>query len=125
MDVGAGPGYATWDLAELAEFVEEVMASWRAAGGEPNVAPALIEALAREGFRPRSVRPLVFATRPAELTWQWPAGFVATNAARLQELGRVSQEWVADVVSELQEAEADPMSIMVTPLVLEVIAERT
>jgi SAM-dependent methyltransferase len=120
--------YGSWQFAparpRLIEFVAEVMASWRAAGGEPNVAPALIEALGRGGFRLLSVRPLVFATRPGELTWQWPAAFVATNAARLQELGRVSKEWVADVERELHEAEADPSSVMVTPLVLEVIAER-
>lgn len=120
--------YGSWQFAparsRLTEFVEEVMASWRAAGGEPNVAAALIEALGREGFRLHSVCPLIFATRPGELTWQWPTGFVATNAPRLQELGRVSKEWVAEVVSELRAAEADPASVMVTPLVLEVIAER-
>jgi hypothetical protein len=100
------------------------MSSWRSAGGEPDVAPALIDALGRSGFRLRSVRPLIFATRPGELTWEWPAAFIATNPARLQELGLVSPEWVAELQSELRAAEADPMSVMVTPLVLEVIAER-
>jgi SAM-dependent methyltransferase len=120
--------YGTWRWSpprpRLVAFVDEVMASWRSAGGEPNVAPSLIAALRQEGFRLRSVRPLIFATRPGELTWRWPAGFVGTNAARLQELGRVSEEWAAGVREELEEAEADPMSVMVTPLVLEVIAER-
>lgn len=120
--------YGTWRFApprgRLEEFVAEVMASWRASGGEPDVAPVLIAALGSAGFRVRSVRPLVFVTRPGELTWRWPAGFVASNVARLIELGRVSAAWGDSVLRELQEAEADPMSLMITPMVLEVIAER-
>jgi len=120
--------YASWRFAPprppLAEFVAEVMASWRASGGEPDVAPALIGALRAGGFRLRSVRPLVFATTPSEMTWRWPAGFVATNATRLRELGRVSDAWVGTVIRELEAAEADPDSVMVTPMVLEIIADR-
>ena len=120
--------YASWRFApprpQLQAFVTEVMASWREAGGEPDVAPELIGALADQGLSVLEVRPLAFATRPTELTWQWPARFVATNARRLLELGRVTPEWVRSVVAELEQAEANPHSVMVTPLVLEVIAER-
>lgn len=120
--------YGSWRFAparpRLSEFVAEVMASWRAAGGEPDVAPALIATLREARFALRSVRPLIFAARPGEPAWEWPAAFVATNALRLQELGRVSAEWVESVVAELRAAEADPASLMLTPLVLEVIAER-
>jgi SAM-dependent methyltransferase len=120
--------YGSWRFAPprptLQEFVAEVMASWRASGGEPDVAPVLIEALRSEGFRLRSVRPLVFATTPGEMTWRWPAAFVAINTLRLRELGRVPAEWVDLVTGELAAAEADPDSLMVTPMVLEVIADR-
>jgi len=120
--------YGSWRFApprpRLTEFVREVMASWRAAGGEPDVAPSLIAALRGAGFQLDSVRPLVFVTRPGELTWQWPAAFVATNAARLHALGRVSAEWVEEVGQELLAAERDPASLMVTPMVLEVVARR-
>ncbi|MFN0315952.1 MAG: class I SAM-dependent methyltransferase [Burkholderiales bacterium] len=120
--------YGSWQFSparpHLAQFVAATMENWRAAGGEPNVAPALIEALGASGFGLRSVRPLVFATRPAEMIWKWPAGFVRTHSARLHELGRVSEQWGGEVERELCEAETDPVSVMVTPLVLEVIAER-
>lgn len=121
--------YGTWAFApprrSLQQFVAEVMASWRASGGEPDVAPALVEALGRSGFRIGSSRPLVFVTRPDELTWRWPAGFVASNVERLRELGRVSHEWGREVLQDLEEAEADPDSLMITPMVLELIAERS
>lgn len=120
--------YGSWRFAparpHLDEFVAQVMASWRAAGGEPDIAPALVEALTAVGFRIRSARPLIFAARPGEPAWQWPAAFVQTNAERLRGLGRVSQEWVAAVGEELRAAESDPASLMLTPLVLELIAER-
>lgn len=120
--------YGSWQFLparpRLREFVREVMASWRASGGEPDVAPRLVEALLDEGFTVESTRPLVFATKPGELTWQWPAGFVAINAHRLRELGRVPSEWVEEVLEELRAAEADPASVMVTPLVLEIVARR-
>ncbi len=120
--------YASWRFApprpRLHDFVAEVMASWRASGGEPDIAPTLIESLDHAGFAIQSVRPLVFATRPGELTWRWPAGFVEVNARRLHELGRVSAEWVDEVLGELERAERDPVSVMTTPMVLEIIATR-
>lgn len=120
--------YDSWRFApprpHLRAFVSEVMASWRASGGEPDVAPELIGVLRDHGFRLSSVRPLIFATRPGELTWQWPAGFVANNVSRLLELGRVSQPWGDAVLRELAEAEADGESVMTTPTVLEIMAER-
>jgi SAM-dependent methyltransferase len=120
--------YASWRFApprpHLSAFVAEVMESWRAVGGEPDVAPHLIAALDAAGFRLRSVRPLAFACRPGDLTWQWPAAFLATYTDKLQRLGRVSAEWVDAVRAELRAAEQDPASVMVTPLMLEVIAER-
>jgi len=66
----------------------------------------------------------VFAAKPGELTWQWPAGFVATNVQRLQELGRVRKDWGDAVLREMAEAEADEHSVMITPIVLETVAER-
>lgn len=120
--------YGTWQFApprpQLHGFIQEVMASWRAAGGEPDVAGPLIGALRRGGFHVRSARPLVFTTKPGELIWRWPTGFVATNVRRLVDLGRVSAAWGDTVLAELAEAEADPEGFMLTPLVLEVIAER-
>jgi SAM-dependent methyltransferase len=120
--------YGSWRFApprpRLQDFVAEVMASWRAAGGEPDVALSLIAALRQGGFRLGAVRPLDFTTRPSELTWRWPARFVAINAERLCTLGRVSASWVREVVDELQAAENDLDSVMVTPMVLEIIAVR-
>jgi SAM-dependent methyltransferase len=120
--------YDTWKFAPpsgvLDEFVREVMSSWRASGGEPNVAPSLIGALRAHGFRIISTRPHVAATTPADLWWRWPAAFINVNAERLASLGRVTPEWASAVRDALAHAERDPDCVMTTPMVLEIIAER-
>jgi ubiquinone/menaquinone biosynthesis C-methylase UbiE len=107
------------------EFVNEVMASWRATGGEPNVARMLPTLLVKAGFALKHVTPLVLAVRPGDFEWQWPATFIEINLRRLVELKRVSQEWADEVRGELREAERDPVTVMITPMVLEIIAQRT
>jgi hypothetical protein len=55
----------------------------------------------------------------------WPASFINVNLKRLLELGRVDKRWVADVQREFAAAAANRNSLMLTPTVLEIIAERT
>jgi hypothetical protein len=57
--------------------------------------------------------------------WQWPASFVNTHIDRLVELGRVSAEWAAAARRGFDAADADENSLVITPMVLEIIAERS
>ena len=120
--------YATWRMAPrcrlVEEFAERVMESWRATGGEPNIALALPPLLTACGFRIRSATPRIFCVRPWDHMWRWPSSFLDINLNRLLELGRVDQEWVMAVRREFAAVESNPDSLMVTPLVLEIIAER-
>ena len=120
--------YASWRFAPPRplheEFVRHAMESWRAAGGEPDIALALPSLLADAGFAVRQATPRVFCVRPSDYMWRWPAAFIATNLDRLRELGRVDAAWVESVRAEFQAAEADPATLMITPMVLEIIAER-
>jgi SAM-dependent methyltransferase len=120
--------YSTWRTIPSSQrfdsFVAEVMASWRASGGEPDIIPSLLPLMTDIGFKVREVRPLIFAAHPSQFTWQWPAAFVAINAARLVELGRVSQDWADAVEQDFSALAANPNAILVTPLVMEVIAEK-
>jgi ubiquinone/menaquinone biosynthesis C-methylase UbiE len=120
--------YRSWRLAPRSEvyeqFVLEVMTSWRDAGGEPDVALELPTLLAEAGFRIRHVQPHTLTVRPHEYGWQWPQSFVEVGTQRLVDLGRVTEDWANDVRHAFRLAEANPMSIMVTPMVLEIVAER-
>jgi len=110
--------------AALENFCTEVMESWRATGGDPDVARQLPGLLRDAGLRVVEIRPIVRTVSPRDYTWQWPARFIEINLERLQELGRVTPEWAADVLREFKEAEADVHSWFTTPMFLEIIARR-
>ncbi len=109
--------------AALERFAQEVMASWRAAGGEPNIGLELPVLLPAAGLKVRQVRHHIFAVTRKDEFWQWPASFIGINLNRLQELGRVSAGWAGEVRQAFAVAQADERTIFTTPLVLEVIAE--
>ena len=121
--------YATWRLSpprpSLDRFVAEVMASWRANGGDPDVGRVLPMALRRSGFAVRDVRPMIFAVRPTDFMWQWPSTFLRSGVRRLAGLGRVNAAFADALIGELDEAERDPHTLMMTPLVVEIIATRS
>lgn len=106
------------------KFVAEVMSSWRASGGEPDIAPALIPLLTESGFKLREVRPLIFAVRPSQFMWKWPAAFGLGNSQRMADLNQVSQEWSDTVHGEIATLSANPNAVMITPMVMEIIAEK-
>ena len=120
--------YATWRMAPrrpaVEEFVQEVMASWRASGGGPDVAPSLLQHLSNLRFTIRHAAPIIFCVRPQDYIWKWPAAFLESGLNRLLELQRVDAAWVESVRREFQAAEADPSTLMLTPMVLEIIAQR-
>ncbi len=108
----------------LESFCLEVMASWRAAGGEPDVARQLPGLLREAGLRVVEIFPRVRTISQRDYTWQWPKAFIEINVARLQELGRVTPEWGSDVLREFTEVEADNGSWFTTPMFLEIVARR-
>lgn len=105
-------------------FAEEVMKSWRAAGGEPNIAIQFPSLFREAGLEVVEAHPRILTVSPQSYVWQWPASFIEINLARLRELGRVTEEWCEAVRREFEEAEADPATLFTTPLFLEIIARR-
>ncbi len=120
--------YATWRMAPprpaIEKFTHEVMASWRANGGEPDIAQQFPPLLRAAGLAIVDVRPHVLTVSPSSYVWQWPASFIETNLARLEQLGRVTTDWTEEVRREFAEAEADPATLLTTPLFLEIVARK-
>jgi SAM-dependent methyltransferase len=120
--------YETWRyfprLPSHEKFREHVVATWRESGGEPDSALALPALLADNGLVIRSARPHLFCIRPNDYMWQWPATFIDTYLPRLQEMDRIDQEFADKFRGEIAAAQANPNVLMVTPLVIEIIAEK-
>ena len=56
--------------------------------------------------------------------WQWPTTFIEIYLPRLIEMGRIDQEFADKVRADLANAEANLNAVMITPLVLEIVAEK-
>jgi hypothetical protein len=100
------------------------VATWQESGGEPDTGRKLPVWLGNNGFRLESVVPRIFCIRPADYMWRWPAEFIQVYVLRLQELGKIDSTFAAQVLSDLGTAEKQPTSLMLTPLVLEIVAQR-
>jgi SAM-dependent methyltransferase len=120
--------YATWRLSprslEHEEFVRHVMESWRATGGEPDIGLDLLSWLPQAGFRLRAARPIVDVATPDSYTWGWPKTFIEVGLRRLVDLGRVTPDRAAEILRAFAASEAAPNAHMITPGVMEIIAER-
>jgi SAM-dependent methyltransferase len=130
--------YSTWRGAprcpELEEFVSAVMTSWRADGGEPDIALSLPRWLEELGFEILSVRPIVEiaqcesgqinSERPDHLRWKWLASFLEVGRPRLVELGHLTPARSESIWQAFLQFQATPGARMITPGVLEIIAVR-
>ena len=108
----------------MQEFVRQVEQGWRAAGGEPNIAPAVVALLQERGFSIRDAIPRVFCVRPGDAMWQWPASFIDIHLRHQLELARIEQAWADAVRSEFADAEQKSATLLITPMVLEIVAEK-
>lgn len=120
--------YQTWRfsprLPKQERFREQVESSWRESGGEPDVGLELPPLLTKHGFEVTSATPHLFCVKPGDQLWKWPSSFIPIGLARLVELGQINKQFADEVQEEFDRAEADPTTLMITPLVLEIIAER-
>jgi SAM-dependent methyltransferase len=120
--------YATWRLAprspELEEFVRIVMESWRAGGGEPDIALDLPGWLEELGCGIVSARPIVHIAGPSDPVWEWPKAFIDVNLLRLVELGLLPAARAGAIKAAFDARERAPGTRMITPAVLEIIARR-
>jgi len=121
--------YRTWQFAphapELDRFVDAVVTTWRASGGEPDIALELPALLPAHGFAIEHVEAIQFAIRPRDFMWQWPARFVAVNASRQVELGSMTRAEAEAAVRVMEERSKDPGAVMLTPTVLHIIARKS
>ncbi len=120
--------YASWrfspSLPLVDEFIALTMKSWRDAGGEPDVATRLPPLLDAHGFTIEHVKPHVFCVRPGHPLWNWIAAFVESNSARLVELETLTPKAAEAMLHQFRDAQSTPSSLMLTPMVLEIVAAK-
>jgi SAM-dependent methyltransferase len=117
--------YRTWRLFPTSEvfedFVREVMASWRANGGEPDIGPSLALWLPELGVEVKSLIPIQETVRAHDPLCAWPDAFIGTGVDRLVELGRISREKGGAIHAAYEQHRKMPNAFQSTPSVLEII----
>jgi hypothetical protein len=108
----------------VAAFVDLVMESWRADGGEPDIGTRLPAWLEELGFTIESTRPLVHIVQPTDELWHWPAAFVRVGLQRLVGLGQVTEARAQTLLAGIEACERRPGVRLATPGVLEIVARR-
>jgi hypothetical protein len=120
--------YNTWRfsprLPAQEEFIRKITDHWRSYGGDSDVALRLPEFLIKNGFAIRTAQPLGFCLRPSDEMWQWPVTFIRSGLIRMEQLGVINRQFRQEVEAECQKAECNPNALMITPLVLEIVAEK-
>ncbi len=120
--------YQTWKLAPEApnfeRFVEEVTRNWRSSGGEPDIGRVLPAWLTDMGLKLESFRPYVDIVSKDDTIWRWPIGFFDIHIDRLLELNRITPQLAKDMRDEFARVSQNPGTLMVTPLVIEIIARK-
>lgn len=120
--------YQTWRLAPEApnfeRFVDEVVANWRGSGGEPDVGRNLPAWLTEMGLKLESFRPHIDVVSKDDNVWRWPIGFFDIHIDQLLELNRITPQMAKDMRDEFARVSEKPGTLMVTPLVLEIIARK-
>lgn len=119
--------YEDWRLIPASvnhrRFLDAVVASWRASGGEPNIGAEMPKLLESNGFAIERTRAITDILTPEDQRWAWPATFVATGTQRLVELGYLTTDEAAAARRDMEEATRSGAR-MVTPSLLEVIARK-
>jgi SAM-dependent methyltransferase len=120
--------YSTWRTAprcaELEAFVIAVMASWRDAKGEPDIALSLPGWLEGLGFEIRVMRPIIDILEPSHPKWGWLHSFIEVGRQRLVDLGYLTASEAESIWRAFKSIEAVPGTRMITPAVLEVVAQK-
>jgi SAM-dependent methyltransferase len=105
-------------------FVDAVEASWRHFQGDPNVGCRFPAAFASLGWALEYERPIIHATRPGDVIWNWPTSWFQHAPARLVELGFFTREQADCFDRFIAQRNADPNSMLMTPMVMESVARK-
>ncbi len=108
--------------AAFSRVIKAVGESWRARGGDPDIAGRLPRMLAECGLHVDVLRAHHRIARPQDTMWAWPDAFWANFVPRLAEGGLITQAEADAFFRDWRAAAADPHSFIELPVVYEIIA---
>lgn len=113
------PGHPVFEA-----FITAIEESWHKFGGDPYVAKKFPKLFTNRGWKMEAMKPIIYAANPGEAMWDWPMNWFKQAPERLVGLGFMSADQAVEFRQYIDIREADPDSLMMTPMVLETIARK-
>ena len=104
--------------------VTAVMASWRARGGDPDIAGRLPEMMARAGLSVGRITAHARTARSGEMLWAWPDSFWPSVVPRLVTGGFLTQDQASAFFTAWERARADAGAWVALPTVYDCVGTR-
>jgi ubiquinone/menaquinone biosynthesis C-methylase UbiE len=110
--------------AAMERLIQAILASWRARGGDDDLAGRLPAIFARHGLRVREIRPHLRVALPNSPLWHWPTSFWRSFVPELVKHGFLQQSEADEFFAEWARRSTDPHSFFCTPPVFDIIGEK-
>jgi ubiquinone/menaquinone biosynthesis C-methylase UbiE len=108
----------------LKRVFDVIIASWKQHGGDADVGCRLPTIIEQAGLIIRDLRPHARIARPGTALWEWPTTFFHNFVPKLVEDRFLSQDEARIFFDEWARASTNPAAFLLTPIVLDLIAEK-
>jgi SAM-dependent methyltransferase len=112
------------DDPRLTSVKEIMIADWRKIG-EIDAAKLILPAITNHGLHLVSLNPHFCVITPTDFAWQWPKAFLLPHAQTLASRKALTRKQADGFESAYKALEGTPEARMTTPLVAEIILEKT
>ena len=112
------------DRAAVSAIIAACRESWRRMDSEIDIAAALPAILRKNGLTTLHMAPLCKLAKPGQMAWEWPASFLKIYSLKLIEMGLLTATERAAFLAVWPEVEADPDSLLIGPLMMEIVAAK-
>lgn len=113
------------DSRAVRKIIEAALESWRIMDSEIDIAPALSALFKRNGLDVVRTMPIAKISTPGQMAWQWLATFLKIYSLKLINMGFLTATEREAFLKVWPEVETHPDSMLIAPLVMEVLGRKT
>jgi len=112
------------ERSEVRRVIDACRESWRVMDSEIDIAGQLPMLFRKNGFDVIHTVAISKVSRPGRMVWQWPASFLKIYSLKLVDMGLLRSEERDAFLKVWPEVESDEDSMLIAPLMMEIIARK-
>jgi ubiquinone/menaquinone biosynthesis C-methylase UbiE len=109
---------------EVRRVIEACRESWHIMDSEIDIAPSLPALFRKNGLDVTHMSAISKLSRPGQMVWQWPSSFLKIYSLKLVDMGLLSAAERDAFLRVWPEVESNEDSILIAPLMMEVVARK-